>query len=102
MKLRIELEKGHLNSTRWILVVTFRDGTTKRFLLGQDVKFIRRSLGYDEESFFEEMGMNHKRNPRKLNWNDRISQRVGNFIKKEFELTPEILRNIEVWSLCCE
>ena len=102
MKLRIELEKGYLNSTRWILVVTFRDGTTKRFLLGQDVKFIRRSLGYDEESFFEMVGMTDKRNSRKLNWNDRISQRVGNFIKKEFELTPEILRKIEVWSLSCE
>ena len=84
------------------MVVTFRDGTTKRFLLGQDVKFIRRSLGYDEESFFEMVGMTDKRNSRKLNWNDRISQRVGNFIKKEFKLTPEILRKIEVWSLSCE
>lgn len=102
MKLRIELSKGMLNSTRWILVVTFRDGTTKKFLLGQDVKFIRRSLGYDDDSFFEVVGMNYKKNNRRLRWNDKISQRVANFIKNELELTPEILRKLESWELSCE
>lgn len=102
MKLRIELSKGMLGSTRWTLVVTFKDGTTKRFLLGQDIKFIRRSLGYDDDSFFEVLGMNYKKNSRKLRWNDRISQRVANFIKQELELTPTILRELEIWELSCE
>lgn len=102
MKLRIKLTEGHLGSTRWILVVTFRDGTEKIFLLGQDVKFIRRTLGYDDDSFFETVGMINKRNTRLLRWNDRISRRVANFIKKELELTPTILKELESWELSCE
>jgi len=102
MKLRIELSKGQLNSTRWVLVVTFRDGTTKRFILGQDIKFIRRSLGYDDESFYETFGMADKRNKRRLNWNDKISQRVANFIKQELGLSPKILKSLNEWELSCE
>ena len=102
MKLRIELSKGQLGSTNWLLVVTFRDGTTKSFVLGQDVKFIRRTLGYEEDSFFDEIGMTNKRNPRLLKWNDRISQRVANFIKQELKLTPVVLKKLECWDLSAE
>ena len=102
MQLRIVLSKGPIGSTRWSLVVTFRDGSIKEFYLGQDIKFIRRILGYDESDFFEMLGIVSKKDNRSLKWNDKISQRIANFIKRDLELTPKILRKLEIWELSGE
>ena len=98
MKLRIELSNGQLNSRNWTLVVTFRDGTVKRFLLGQDMKFVQRVLGYEFESFLMELDMIGKDD--RIKWNDRISQKIGNFIKKDLELTEKFFRESPEWGLC--
>ena len=100
MKLRIELSTGYFNSKNWTLVVTFRDGSEKRFLLGQDVKFVQRILGYDFESFLMELDL-IGRNDR-IKWNDRISQKIANFIKKDLELTVKYFKEAPVWGLSCQ
>ena len=97
MKLRIELSTGQLNSKNWTLVVTFRDGTVKRFLLGQDIKFVQRILGYEFESFLMELDLIGKDN--NIKWNDRISQKIGNFIKKDLGLTEKFFRDAPEWQL---
>jgi hypothetical protein len=100
MKLRIEKSRSYLNSTNWTLVVTFRDGTVKRFLLGQDIKFVQRILGYEFESFLEVLELIGK--DKKIKWNDRISQKIGNFIKKDLGLSEKFFKEADEWELACQ
>ena len=100
MKLRIELSSGYFNSKNWTLVVTFKDETVKRFLLGQDIKFVQRILGYEFESFLEVLDLIGKDG--NIKWNDRISQKIGNFIRKDLGLTEEYFRKSPEWSLCSQ
>ena len=100
MKLRIELSKSYFNSTNWTLVVIFRDGTKKMFLLGQDIKFVQRILGYDFESFLTVLNLIGKDG--NIKWNDRISQKIGNFIKKDLGLTEKFFREAPEWQLASQ
>jgi len=100
MKLRIEKQRGQLFSTNWTLVVTFKDGTVKRFLLGQDIKFVQRILGYEFESFLIELNLIGKNGT--IKWNDRVSQKIANFIKKDLELTTKFFREAPEWQLASQ
>jgi hypothetical protein len=96
MKVSIEPEPYYFGTHRWMLNVVFgrKNKKTKRFFLGQDVKFCSRVLGYEIEDLFDDLKIKK--------WNQKSSQKLGNFIIRELELTSKILNNLNEWELSAE
>jgi hypothetical protein len=84
----VEWSKGFFYNN-WTLNVNGKD-----FLLGQDVKWCIRSLGIDIEDFFTMVGADDT--------TEEGRQKIGEWIVKEFKLTPKVVDKLEPWSLCCQ
>ena len=84
----VEWSKGFFYNN-WTLKVNGKD-----FLLGQDVKWCIRSLGIDIEDFFTMVGADDT--------TEEGRQKIGEWIVKEFKLTPKVVDKLEPWSLCCQ
>ena len=78
----------------WNLVVTIKD-VTKRFYLGQDVKFCSRVLGMTTREVVDRIGDNDLRKV-------ETQKKLGNFILNVLNLEEESLLNLESWELCCQ
>ena len=75
--------------TNWTLNVNGKD-----FLLGQDVKWCIRALGIDINDFFTLVGGDDR--------TEEGRQKIGEWIVKEFKLTPKVINKLEPWSLACQ
>jgi hypothetical protein len=84
----IEWSKGFFY-TNWSLIV---DG--KEFLLGQDVKWVMRTIGININDFFKEVGTDDR--------TEQGRQKIGEWIVDNLNLTPTKIKNLEVWDLCCQ
>ena len=78
----------------WNLVVTIKD-ITKRFYLGQDVKFCSRVLGMSTREVVNRIGDNDLRKV-------ETQKKLGNFILNVLNLEEENVLNLESWELCCQ
>ena len=79
----------------WNLVVDFKDGQTKVFYLGQDVKFCYRVLCCQPSYVVQEIGGNDLTK-------DSLRKKLAKFIIKELELDARKLRKINTWDLACQ
>ena len=78
----------------WNLVVTIKD-ITKRFYLGQDVKFCSRVLGMTTREVVDRIGDNDLRKV-------ETQKKLGNFVLNVLNLKEEDVLNLENWELCCQ
>ena len=78
----------------WNLVVTIKN-VTKRFYLGQDVKFCSRVLGMTTREVVDRIGDNDLRKV-------ETQKKLGNFILNVLNLSEENVLNFESWELCCQ
>jgi len=85
---QVELSKGFFYND-WTLNVNGKD-----FLLGQDVKWCSRTFGIGLNEFFAMVGANDR--------TEEGRQKIGEWIVKEFNLTPKVVNKLESWSLCCQ
>lgn len=67
----------------------------KSFYLGQDVKFIRRAMGCEPRDVIAAIGTNDLRKP-------TAQRKLAQFILDYFSLTPDKLRDLQSWELCCQ
>jgi hypothetical protein len=96
MKATIQIERGSYGfGHTWSLVLTKRNGTSKSFYLGQDVKFCSRVLGMEPRYIVEQIGSGNITEP-------NINTRLANFIIDSLDTTKKELFNLEAWSLCAE
>lgn len=84
----VEWSKGFFY-THWSLVVN-----GKEFLLGQDVKWVMRTLGIDINDFFKEVGTDDR--------TEEGRQKIGEWIVEQFNLTSKRVNELEVWDLSCQ
>lgn len=96
MKAIILIERGSYGfGHNWSLVITKRNGTSKSFYLGQDVKFCSRVLGMEPRYIVEQIGSGNITEP-------NINTRLANFIIDSLGLTKTQLFKQETWSICAE
>ena len=96
MKAIILIERGSYGfGHNWSLVITKRNGTSKSFYLGQDVKFCSRVLGMEPRYIVEQIGSGNITEP-------NINTRLANFIIDSLGLTKTELFKQETWAICAE
>lgn len=94
MKSKIEITSTYGFDRNWTLVLT-TPKITRRFYLGQDVKFCTRILGIHPKDIIRSIGT------------PNISEKEGNkslaiFIVQKLGLTPSNIDELDDWSLCSE
>jgi hypothetical protein len=85
----IEYSQG-FTYTNWTLVAG-----NKRFLLGQDVKWVMRVVGIGFDEFLEMLKIEDDRT-------DESKEKIGKWIGKTFNLTPKKVKELNEWDLCCQ
>ena len=79
----------------WNLLVEFKDGQTKSFYLGQDVKFCYRVLCMQPSYVMQEIGGGEL-------YDEALRKKLAKFIIKELGLNTRSLRKINTWDLACQ
>jgi hypothetical protein len=96
MKATIQIDRGSYGfGHTWSLVLTKRNGTSKSFYLGQDVKFCSRVLGMQPRYIVDQIGSGNITEP-------NINTKLANFIINSLGLNKTELFKQETWSLCAE
>lgn len=96
MKAFIQIDRGSYGfGHTWSLVLTKRNGTSKSFYLGQDVKFCSRVLGMSPRYIVEQIGSGNitERN---------VNNRLANFIIKSLGFNKTELFKLEPWAISAE
>lgn len=95
MNASINITSNYGFDHNWTLTLTKRNGTSKSFYLGQDVKFCSRVLGMEPRYIVEQIGSGNITEP-------TINTRLANFIIDSLGLTKTQLFKQEAWALCAE
>lgn len=96
MKALIQIDRGSYGfGHTWSLVLTKRNGTSKSFYLGQDVKFCSRVLGMSPRYIVEQIGSGNITEP-------NVNTRLANFIIKSLGLNKTELFKLEPWAISAE
>lgn len=96
MKAEIKFERGAYGfGMYWSLVLTKRNGDTKSFYLGQDVKFCSRVLGMSPRYIVEKIGSGDITNP-------KVNTKLSNFVIKTLGINKSELFKLEPWAICAE
>lgn len=96
MKALIQIDLGSYGfGHTWSLVLTKRNGTSKSFYLGQDVKFCSRVLGMSPRYIVEQIGSGNITEP-------NVNTKLANFIIKSLGLNKTELFKLEPWAICAE
>jgi hypothetical protein len=85
----VEYSKG-FGFIHWTLVAG-----DKRFLLGQDVKWVMRVVGIDYNDLMEMFEIDDDRT-------EESKKKIGTWIGKTFKLTPKKVEKLNEWDLCCQ
>jgi hypothetical protein len=96
MKATIKIERGSYGfGHTWSLVLTKRNGTSKSFYLGQDVKFCSRVLGMEPRYIVEQIGSGNITEP-------SVNTKLANFIIDSLDVTKKELFNLDAWAISAE
>jgi hypothetical protein len=96
MKATLKISSGSYGfGYTWTLTLTKRNGTSKSFYLGQDVKFCQRVLGMSPRYIVEQIGSGNITEP-------EVNTKLANFIVNSLEITKKELFNLESWAICAE
>jgi len=90
----IEISSNYGFDHNWTLVCNLGK-RRKAFYLGQDCKFLSRVLGCDAPYVAEQIGTNDLRP-------EKARRKLARFIIDTLELTPEKIRGLQAWELCCQ